>query len=227
MRNLWLQSVHLVVASSIAGPIIADWPKVKVVHCGLESAFYDVPMQPMTEQPTLVCVGRLCEQKGQMLLVQAAKQLLDANVKFQLILAGDGEMRQTIEQQIQDNGLQNHITITGWISSAQVRQYILDAKALILPSFAEGLPVVIMEAMSLRRPVISTFIAGIPELVLDGENGFLCPAGDMDSLAQTMKKLFETDHIILQNMGNLAYERVLARHQIDIEVGKIGTHIKA
>jgi len=204
-----------------------DWPKVKVVHCGLERAFYDVPLQALTELPSFVCVGRLCEQKGQMLLVQAAKQLYDANMKFHLTLAGDGEMRQDIEQQIQESGLQNHITITGWISSAQVRQYVLDAKALILPSFAEGLPVVIMEAMSLRRPVISTFVAGIPELVVDGVNGFLCPAGDMDSLAQTMKKLLETDYLVLQNMGNFAYERVLARHQIDNEAAKIALHIMA
>jgi glycosyltransferase involved in cell wall biosynthesis len=59
-----------------------DWPKVKVVHCGLERAFYDVPPQSLTELPSFVCVGRLCEQKGQMLLVQAAKQLYDANVKY-------------------------------------------------------------------------------------------------------------------------------------------------
>ena len=76
--------------------------------------------------------------------------------------------------------------ITGWISSDQVRDEILAARALVLPSFAEGLPVVIMEAMALRRPVISTFVAGIPELVHDGENGWLVPAGDVDALADAM-----------------------------------------
>jgi colanic acid/amylovoran biosynthesis glycosyltransferase len=205
----------------------ADWHKIKVVHCGLESAFYAVPQQMLTDSPRVVCVGRLCEQKGQLLLVQAAKQLLDDGVDFQLVLAGDGEMRPEIERLIHQNGLQHHITITGWISSAEVRQYLLDAKALVLPSFAEGLPVVIMEAMSLRRPVISTYIAGIPELVLNGTNGFLCSAGDVDSLAKTIHKLLNTDQDTLQQMGDSAFERVVARHQIDTEAAKLAVHIKA
>jgi colanic acid/amylovoran biosynthesis glycosyltransferase len=205
----------------------ADWHKIQVVHCGLERSFYDVAQQVITNVPRLVCVGRLCEQKGQMLLVQAAKKLHDAGVDFKLILAGDGEMRQAIEQQIHQHKLQDKVEITGWISSTQVRQHLLDAKALVLPSFAEGLPVVIMEAMSLKRPVISTYIAGIPELVIDGENGFLCPAGDVESLSNTMRKLLETNQQTLQRMGKMAFERVVARHDIDTEVAKLGAHIKA
>ena len=79
--------------------------------------------------------------------------------------------------------LQNVVRITGWISSDQVREEILAARALVLPSFAEGLPVVIMEAMALRRPVISTYVAGIPELIHPGEHGWLVPAGDVEALA--------------------------------------------
>jgi glycosyltransferase involved in cell wall biosynthesis len=71
------------------------------------------------------------------------------------------------------------VRVTGWISSHRVRAEILAARALILPSFAEGLPVVLMEAMALRRPVLSTYVAGIPELVIPGENGWLFPAGSI------------------------------------------------
>ena len=81
------------------------------------------------------------------------------------MLVGDGEMRAQIEALIAQYNLQARVRITGWISNKQVRDEILAARALVLPSFAEGLPVVLMEAMALRRPVISTFVAGIPELV--------------------------------------------------------------
>ena len=204
----------------------ADWQKIKVVHCGLEGNFYNVPAQPVTTRPRLVCVGRLCEQKGQMLLMEAAKKLHDAGIEFELILAGDGEMRTKIETLITKYALQNQIKITGWISSQQVREHILASQALVLPSFAEGLPVVIMEAMSLRRPVISTYIAGIPELVEHAENGWLCVAGDVDDLTRTMREALATPADRLQKMGDAAFERVTVRHNIDVEAAKLAKYIK-
>ncbi len=143
----------------------AYWPKIEVVHCGLDRKFLDeAPEQPLSPR-RLVCVGRICEQKGQLLLLEAAKRVAAKGVDFELVLAGDGEMRAEAEQFIADHELRSRVRITGWISNDQVRTELLGARALVLPSFAEGLPVVIMEAMALRRPVISTFIAGIPELV--------------------------------------------------------------
>lgn len=204
----------------------ADWRKIKIVHCGLEPSFYNVPAKPIVNAPRLVCVGRLCEQKGQMLLMEAAKKLHDAGIEFELILAGDGEMRTKIETLITKYALQNQIKITGWISSQQVREHILASQALVLPSFAEGLPVVIMEAMSLRRPVISTYIAGIPELVEHAENGWLCVAGDVDDLTRTMREALATPADRLQKMGDAAFERVTVRHNIDVEAAKLAKYIK-
>ena len=141
------------------------WQKIKVVHCGIEPAFYrDAVNRPGAER-RLICVGRLCEQKGQLLLIEAAQKLYARGTEFELVLVGDGEMRGELETLIAQYTMQKMVRITGWISSDQVRDEILAARALVLPSFAEGLPVVIMEAMALRRPVISTFVAGIPELV--------------------------------------------------------------
>jgi colanic acid/amylovoran biosynthesis glycosyltransferase len=205
----------------------ADWEKVKVVHCGLEADFYNVTAQAMPLKPRFVCVGRLCEQKGQMLLIEAAKRLRDDAVDFELVLAGDGEMRADVEALINQYALQNQVKITGWISSEAVRAHILNAQALVLPSFAEGLPVVIMEAMSLRRPVISTYIAGIPELVKQGENGWLCVAGDIDDLTRTMREALNTPLASLEAMGEAAYRRAIGRHNIDIEAAKLAEHIKA
>ena len=202
----------------------SQWPKIKIVHCGLESNFYNVDSVSLPNKPKMVCVGRLCEQKGQLLLIEAAKILVDKQIDFELVLAGDGEMRQEVEALIAQYGLQKRITITGWISSDAVRQHILDAQILVLPSFAEGLPVVIMEAMSLKRPVISTYIAGIPELIKHGENGWMCVAGDVDSLALTMQTALATPIEQLQKMGDIAYQDVIARHNIDTEVLKLAYH---
>lgn len=197
------------------------WRKVRVVRCGIEPAFYLGATIPVSNTPRLVCVGRLCEQKGQLLLVEAAARLLAQRVDFQLVLAGDGDMRPQIEELISLYGLKAKVRITGWISSAQVKDEILASRAMVLPSFAEGLPVVLMEAMSLRRPVISTYIAGIPELVVHGENGWLCAAGSVSELTEAMAECLVTDSTRLDAMGQAGYERVLMQHSIDSEAAHL------
>lgn len=205
----------------------AHWSKVKVVHCGLERAFHDVPAVAVPALPRLVCVGRLCEQKGQLLLLQAASLLAERGVAFELVLAGDGEMRAEIEALVGRHGLQSQVRITGWISSEQVRAEILAARALVLPSFAEGLPVVIMEAMALRRPVLTTYVAGIPELVRPGESGWLFPAGAVDELAAALADCLMQPAEVLERMGEAAYQRVLERHNIDNEAAKLAELFRA
>jgi glycosyltransferase involved in cell wall biosynthesis len=197
------------------------WARVQVVHCGLEPAFHQGVTSETGAGPRLVCVGRLCEQKGQLLLVEALQSVIARGQACELVLAGDGEMRAEIEALIERHRLQAHVRITGWIGSAQVRDEILAARALVLPSFAEGLPVVIMEAMALRRPVITTFVAGIPELVRDGSNGWLVPAGDVEALADAMVACLDAAPDALARMGAAAHERVLARHDVDREAAKL------
>ena len=200
---------------------LADWPKVQVVHCALDAQFTDRPLQPATHLPRLVCVGRLCEQKGQLLLIQAVQLLLKQGVACELVLAGDGEMRAEIEALIREGGLTERVRITGWSSGEQVARELQTARALVLPSFAEGLPVVIMEAMALGRPIISTFVAGIPELVRPGENGWLVPAGDIEALAGAMRACLEAAPDRLNAMGAAGRERVLLHHCADVEAAKL------
>jgi colanic acid/amylovoran biosynthesis glycosyltransferase len=197
------------------------WPKVKVVHCGLERSFHDVVASDPPATPRLVCVGRLCEQKGQLLLIEAAHRVLQSGTKLELVLAGDGEMRAEVERLVAVYGMQQQVRITGWISSAQVRDEILGARAMVLPSFAEGLPVVIMEAMALRRPVITTFVAGIPELVRHGESGWLFPAGDVEELVQAIKSCLSATPDDLSRMAGVGHARVLKRHDVDTEAAKL------
>jgi colanic acid/amylovoran biosynthesis glycosyltransferase len=203
-----------------------QWAKVSVVHCGLEQAFHGGETKSAPSSASMVCIGRLCEQKGQLLLIEAAHLLKQRGVEFNLVLAGDGEMRKAVESAIARYNLNDQVRITGWISSAQVREELLAARAMVLPSFAEGLPVVIMEAMSMRRPVLSTFVAGIPELVQPGETGWLVPAGDVQLLADAMQICLQTPTEVLARMGRAASLRVVERHNIDTEATKLSILFK-
>ena len=198
-----------------------EWTRVEVVHCGLETAFHAGAGSDPARAQRLVCVGRLCEQKGQLLLVEAVSRVIRAGTAMELVLAGDGEMRAEIESLIAANGLQPHVRITGWIGAKQVREEILAARALVLPSFAEGLPVVLMEAMALGRPVVTTFVAGIPELVEDGVNGWLVPAGDVDSLVTAIERCLAASPETLAEMGAQGRRRVLERHDSAREAAKL------
>ncbi|MES2949394.1 MAG: glycosyltransferase family 4 protein [Pseudomonadota bacterium] len=204
-----------------------QWAKVHVVHCGLDAAFYNVPPTDPPDVPRLVCVGRLCEQKGQLLLISALALIAQRGIAWELVLAGDGEMRADVEALIARHSLQSRVRITGWINSVQVREEILAARAMVLPSFAEGLPVVIMEAMSLRRPVLTTAVAGIPELVRHEESGWLFAAGSIDELADAITSCLATPADRLATMGQAAHTRVLQRHSIDTEVTKLAQHLTA
>lgn len=203
----------------------ALWPKIRVVHCGLESNFYSGSIDTPIPGSRLVCVGRLCEAKGQLLLVDAVAQLKKQGIHVDLVLAGDGPMRPEIERRVRDCGLQDKVRITGWINSDRVREEILAARAMVLPSFAEGLPVVLMEALALGRPVITTYIAGIPELVTHEENGWLIPAGSICDLTAAMEDCVSRPSDEIQRMGDAGRRTVIERHSVDIEAGKLATYI--
>lgn len=204
-----------------------SWQKVHVVHCGLDASFFASPPPPPVVARRLVCVGRLCEQKGQLLLLEAARELAIRGVQFQLVIVGDGEMRPDLDAFIVRYGLQERVQMTGWLFNAAVVEQIRAARALVLPSFAEGLPVVLMEAMALGRPVISTFVAGIPELVESGRSGWLVPAGDVEALVEAMQACLEMPVEKLAEMGAAARERVAARHDIEREVPRLAQRFRA
>jgi glycosyltransferase involved in cell wall biosynthesis len=207
-----------------------DWSKIKVVHCGLEPEFHAAAQQrsiPQSPSQTLVCVARLDPEKGQLMLLEAMQRVRVRFPECRLVLVGDGEMRKALEARRRALGLDQHVTVTGWMTSAQVRDQILAARALVLPSFQEGLPVVIMEAMALRRPVIATYIAGIPELVRHGIDGWLVPAGDIGALADAMETCLNASGADLDRIGDDARNRVVARHDIDHEASKLAGHFAA
>jgi len=197
------------------------WQKIHIVHCALGDDFLGVKPTPVPDNRRVICVGRLCEQKGQLLLVEAVYRLKEQGCFVELTLAGDGPMRQEIECLIDRYQLSSQITITGWISGAQVLQEIVASRALVLPSFAEGLPVVIMEACALRRPVVTTYIAGIPELITHSKSGFLIPAGSIDAICAILLDLLKLTEIELNAIGECAYRRVYQDHNIKTECANL------
>jgi len=199
------------------------WDKIKVVHCGLPDTAFADQATPVTRPaaPVFLCIGRLSGEKGHLILLEAFAKLRADYPAASLVLAGDGDLRAMIEARIDALGLRDAVRITGWINSEQVQAELQGCHALVQPSFIEGLPVVIMEAMAQRRVVISTFVAGIPELVIPGENGWLVPAGTVDELAQAMADSIALPDDKMQAMRDAAFARVSARHNIMTEAGKL------
>ena len=206
----------------------ADWPKVQVVHCGLEPDDLAVAPTPPAETRRLINIGRLEEQKGQLILVEAAATLVGRGiVDFEVVVIGGGRFRDVLDATIRDRGVSSQVKLAGWRTGDQVRAELLGARGFVLPSFGEGLPVVIMEALALHRPVIATYVAGVPELVRPGATGWLVPAGDVEALADAMLALLDspTDHLAAMGAaGALAVQR---SHDIRVEARRLLELIQA
>lgn len=197
------------------------WSKIHIVRCGVEPGFLEGDGRAFPTAPRLVNVGRLNEQKGQILLIEALGLVAKEGRDFHLTLVGDGEMRSVVEEAIRRNGLEGRVTITGWASGDVVREEILSARALVLPSFAEGLPVVIMEALGLGRPVVSTYVAGIPELVEPGKSGWLIPAGSVEDIARAVREVLDAAPERLEAMGAEGRRAVLERHDVRVTAASL------
>lgn len=194
----------------------SDWDKIEVVRCGVDANFLGSRALPsFPAEPNLCAVARLSAQKGVPLLIEAAGRLKREGKRFRLTIVGDGEMRPEIEAMIQRLDLRGDVELVGWGSSDVVVERLLEARAMILPSFAEGLPVVIMEALALGRPVVVTAIAGTPELV-DRQCGWLIPAGSIDALVDAMGAVIDAPVDQLAEMGRVGHERVAAQHDAGV-----------
>jgi len=204
-----------------------EWTKIKLVRCGLDADFLNTQPSRFVPKSQLVTVGRLSEQKGQLVLLRALAILAREGVPFKLTVVGDGPLRPQLERGIRELGLEQQVELSGWMSNAQVRAAIRDARALVLPSFAEGLPVVLMESLALGRPVITTYVAGIPELVTDKACGWLVPAGSVDQLASAIRQCLNSSDSLIQTMGAQGRKLVLEQHDIVQECRKLAALFKA
>jgi len=198
-----------------------DWSKIHVVRCGLRDDLLGATAAPLPSAPRLVCVARLVRLKGHAILLDAAARLVEEGVPFEIVLAGDGPYRPQVVKMIAERGLQDRVRLTGWLDSDQIRGEILASRAMVLPSLSEGLPVVLMESLALGRPTIATAISGIPELVEDGVNGWLVPAGSAEALAVAMRQALEASPATIDAMGRKGASIVAERHDAAREASRL------
>lgn len=197
----------------------SDWWKIAVVRCGVDETFLDATAPPSTA-PVLISVCRLAPQKGLPLMVEAAAHLAAEGRDFTLRVIGEGPMREELERTIAERGLRSRLQLVGARDAAGVRDELIAARAMMLPSLAEGLPVVFMEALGLGRPVIASAIAGTPELV-DDECGWLIPAGSVDALVDAMRSALDASAEELAAKGAVGAARVRAAHDSHANAAKL------
>jgi len=189
----------------------AHWDKLAVVRCGVDADFLETTPRPAASAPHFAAVARLNGQKGLPVLVEAAALLKARGRDFRIDIAGDGELRDMLVRRIAEAGLADQVRLLGSLDGAGVRRLLEDSRAFVLPSFAEGLPVVIMEALALQRPVIASAIAGTPELV-DAGCGWLVPAGSAEAVADAMEAAIDASDAQIAAMGQEGRRRVAERH---------------
>lgn len=190
----------------------ADRTKLRVVRCGVDASLLEKEPTPIFAGARLVSVGRLSEQKGQWILVDAAARLAADGLPVDVAIVGEGPLRGELEARIARLGLGERVRLLGALPEQEVAEQMRAARAVVLPSLAEGLPVVIMEAFALGRPVVSTWIAGIPELVEPGTSGWLVPAGSVDALADALREVLRAPERALEAMGRAGAARVARAH---------------
>ncbi len=197
----------------------SHWQKLHIVHCGVEPERY-ASMTKAPGQRSLLFVGRLAAVKGLPVLLDAMRSLSDTGVTLQVI--GDGPDRKALEALSQEYDLTDRVTFLGYRSQSEVSELLANADALVLPSFAEGVPVVLMEAMAAARPVIATQVAGVSELVETGISGLLCPPGDAQAMASAIRHVVE-DTKAAERMGEAGRAAVISEFNADIEAARLVT----
>ena len=198
------------------------WPKIHVIGCGVPLT---TPLPDERQQFELCAVARLAPQKGLHVLIDALRQLKLEGFEPRVAIVGDGPMRSTLEAAASAAGVGGQVHFLGNRSNLEVAQIMRASKLFVLPSFAEGLPVVIMEALAQERPVISTMIAGIPELV-DESCGWLVPAGSVRHLCEAIRVALETPEATLVAMGQEGRRRVRERHDATTNAARLLDLIK-
>lgn len=198
-------------AMRLVGP--KHWSKFRLVRCGLELDELPQIDERGRNPNTIVCVGRLCSDKAQAGLLIAFSRLRDQYPQARLRIIGDGSDRPELETLARHLGIEAETTFLGWVPESQTLKEISRAGVFVLPSFWEGLPVAIMEAMALGVPVVTSRIAGVPELVVDGKNGLLFAPANWEELATKISELLDEPSLGAK-LATAAREAVRAQHDV-------------
>jgi glycosyltransferase involved in cell wall biosynthesis len=201
----------------------SQWHKFRVARLGVDPTLYSP--RPFRENPCtfeILFVGRLVLAKGLFILVAALDRLVRQGRSVRLHFAGDGPDRAALERNVTERGLNQHVIFEGWQNPTGVRALYREADVFALPSFAEGIPVVLMEAMAMEIPCVTTRITGIPELIRDQMDGLLVAPSSDEELAAAIARLMDDSKLRLQ-LGKSARERVIENYDLRRNIAQLGS----
>jgi len=198
-----------------------EWGKFEIARLGVDPAqFAPLGRHRHSETVEILCVGRLVPAKGQHVLLAAIGQAVKSVPNLRLRLVGDGPDRASLTREIAAANLGDHVFIEGNVNQDRIRDYYRTTDIFVLASFAEGIPVVLMEAMSMEIPCISTFVAGIPELIRNEVDGILVPPSDVPELTGAIMQLIK-DPQLRRRLGAAGRRRVLEQFNLERNVPRL------
>ncbi|MBE2294244.1 MAG: glycosyltransferase [Phycisphaerales bacterium] len=200
-----------------------QWDKLEISPLGVDPALFTPrPFRCNPEPFEIICVGRLTPAKGQSILLEAMARLRAQGREIHLRIVGDGPDRMILERMVIERGLQDAVVFEGAVNQDRIRALYAAADAFALASFAEGIPVVLMEAMAMTIPCVSTRITGIPELIRDGQDGLLVAPSDAEELAVALARLMD-DAELRRRLGEAGRARVENKYNLHRNIERLAT----
>jgi glycosyltransferase involved in cell wall biosynthesis len=201
--------------------------KIHIVRCGIDTLKFSASkVCAVKHKPIILSIGRLVEKKGYPYLIKACKILVDKNIDFQCIIIGDGPQKNYLKKLIGVNHLSKFVTLVGVIFQEKIINFLNKTDIFVLPCIQsadndmDGIPVVLMEAMAMKIPVISTHISGIPELIKNMETGLLVPPKNEKALAEGIKFLKENIDL-RKKLGDAGRKWVIENYEITKNTDKL------
>lgn len=199
----------------------AHWSKFNIIRCGVDLNQFEFS-EPERKAQKLVYVGRLSAEKGVPILFESLNLLKADGIDVELVLLGDGQDRQFLEQLSRDMGIEDRVIFKGFVDQDTIASTLRDSDMFVLPSFAEGIPVALMEAMAIGIPVITTYVGGVTELVIDGETGQVVYPSDPVGLADAIARYVD-DQNFCRRIAINARDKVATEFNIEDQIDKLAT----
>lgn len=202
---------------------VSQWHKLEIAPSGVDPEIF--APRPFRNEPKpfeILCVGPLVPGKGQRILLAALARLDAAGREVHLRLVGDGADRGSLQEEVTARSLGSRVKLEGAVNQDRMRQLYATADVFALASFAEGIPVVLMEAMAMEIPCVATFITGIPELIRDGVDGLLVEPSDDEALADAIGRLID-DPALRQRLGRAGRRKVMAKYHLQRNTDRLAT----
>lgn len=200
---------------------VKEWAKFEVTPLGVDpDKFPPKPVKPDNGHFEILCVGRLVPAKGQHILIRALDLIVKNGGNARLRFVGDGPDRRSLEELANSLGIADRTAFEGSVNQDRILTFYNQADVFVLPSFAEGVPVVLMEAMSVQLPCVTTRITGIPELIRDGIDGLLVTPSDHVELAQMIERLMKEPGLA-RRLGIAGRQRVMANYDLTANTARL------